>query len=656
MPKQVGVIFTALSALFAIALLCMLLTVATSSAPDRFRVIGLQLGYLDEVLASLARGTTEARNRESSLDEELAALEVALTQGTDALQTSMAQSYLLESSLDQWRTRFAGWLNVLEQRPGEYTAADAMDLQEDVLESLRKLSSQVRAFAKSQKELVFALQGFDTRAQALTAELRQRGLGNVADQVYVNSEQIRTMTRGAAEESLDQGVLAISRLERAETDLDGDDRAALRVLINEAYALMSVQRGLNQSIGLIEQSNAAARLSALQQRLGEDQYFVVSAVNDARVLLNVYTVLLLVVAGFFGLRLRASHVALNRSHDDLEQRVAARTSDLAQANDNLKESQVQLVQAEKMSSLGQLVAGVMHEINTPLLYVLNNTTLTADSIGELAPYLRASMPILQARSNDEARQAIRNFLAKRGEFDLDELTESLQEVESLSADSVDGLNQISELVQSLKDFSRLDRVADDLFDVRDGIEKTLTITRNLLKQGVEVVRDLQPVPEIYCSPSRLNQVFINIVTNAVQAMDGKGTLRVATSFSEARKLTNPAFIIGGTANTIDDIEMHSKAGANYVGVGPFRFTTTKKKLSPVLGLEGYKIIVDECNKRNIFIPLIAIGGIELNDIPAIMQTGVFGIAVSGLIANSDNTEETVKQIFGSINSQIITAC
>jgi hypothetical protein len=92
MPKQVGVIFTALSALFAIALLCMLLTVATSSAPDRFRVIGLQLGYLDEVLASLARGTTEARNRESSLDEELAALEVALTQGTDALQTSMAQS------------------------------------------------------------------------------------------------------------------------------------------------------------------------------------------------------------------------------------------------------------------------------------------------------------------------------------------------------------------------------------------------------------------------------------------------------------------------------------------------------------------------------------------------------------------------------------
>jgi thiamine-phosphate pyrophosphorylase len=128
------------------------------------------------------------------------------------------------------------------------------------------------------------------------------------------------------------------------------------------------------------------------------------------------------------------------------------------------------------------------------------------------------------------------------------------------------------------------------------------------------------------------------------------------SISEARKLTNNAFIIGGTANTIEDIEMHFKAGANYVGVGPFRFTTTKKKLSPVLGLEGYKKIVDECNKRNIMIPLIAIGGIELKDIPAIMQTGVFGIAVSGLIANSDNAEETVKQIFESINPPITTPC
>ena len=84
-------------------------------------------------------------------------------------------------------------------------------------------------------------------------------------------------------------------------------------------------------------------------------------------------------------------------------------------------------------------------------------------------------------------------------------------------------------MQSLKDFSRLDRAAEDRFNVVDGLEKTLVITRNLWKYGIEVERDFKSVPDIYCSPSRLNQVFINLVTNAVQAMDGKGTLTIGTS-------------------------------------------------------------------------------------------------------------------------------
>jgi len=133
---------------------------------------------------------------------------------------------------------------------------------------------------------------------------------------------------------------------------------------------------------------------------------------------------------------------------------------------------------------------------------------------------------------------------------------------------------------------------------------------------------------------------------------GKDDMKV----SAARKLIHNTFIIGGTANTIDDIETYFKDGADYVGLGPFRFTNTKQKLSPVLGLDGYKTIMEEYSRRNISIPIIAIGGIELNDIKSIMQTGVFGIAVSGLIANSDNAKETVQQIFKSINSSLYTTC
>ncbi|MDA3823989.1 MAG: thiamine phosphate synthase [Bacteroidales bacterium] len=100
------------------------------------------------------------------------------------------------------------------------------------------------------------------------------------------------------------------------------------------------------------------------------------------------------------------------------------------------------------------------------------------------------------------------------------------------------------------------------------------------------------------------------------------------SVAEAKAQLGPDKIVGGTANTIDDIELHTKKGADYLGLGPFRFTTTKKNLSPVLGLDGYKHLVEEMRKRNITIPVVAVGGILLEDIAAIQATGLFGVAIS----------------------------
>lgn len=98
---------------------------------------------------------------------------------------------------------------------------------------------------------------------------------------------------------------------------------------------------------------------------------------------------------------------------------------------------------------------------------------------------------------------------------------------------------------------------------------------------------------------------------------------------DARKILGEDFIIGGTANTFEDVKSHYEAGANYIGCGPFRFTTTKKKLSPVLGLDGYRQIVSQMRQAGISLPIVAIGGITAEDIPDIMQTGVTGIALSG---------------------------
>lgn len=115
------------------------------------------------------------------------------------------------------------------------------------------------------------------------------------------------------------------------------------------------------------------------------------------------------------------------------------------------------------------------------------------------------------------------------------------------------------------------------------------------------------------------------------------------NINEARKIFADK-IIGGTANTFDHIKQRFSERVNYIGLGPFRFTTTKEKLSPVLGLEGYKKLMDSMLSENITIPVYAIGGIEINDVQEIIQTGVFGIAVSGMLTNASNKEKTIKEL------------
>ena len=120
---------------------------------------------------------------------------------------------------------------------------------------------------------------------------------------------------------------------------------------------------------------------------------------------------------------------------------------------------------------------------------------------------------------------------------------------------------------------------------------------------------------------------------------------------EARRILGPDYIIGGTANTFSDVKAHYEAGADYIGCGPFRFTTTKQKLSPVLGLDGYRRIVIEMRAAHIELPVVAIGGITDADIPAILATGIDGIALSGSVLRAENPVEEMKHIIKVINHE-----
>ena len=121
--------------------------------------------------------------------------------------------------------------------------------------------------------------------------------------------------------------------------------------------------------------------------------------------------------------------------------------------------------------------------------------------------------------------------------------------------------------------------------------------------------------------------------------------------AEVRAIVGKDMIVGGTANTFEHIQQRANEGVNYIGLGPFRFTTTKEKLSPVLGLEGYQQIMHKVKTAGIQLPIVAIGGILPDDVPGLLAAGIHGVAVSGVITNADDKQEVVNKINAHANNR-----
>ncbi len=119
---------------------------------------------------------------------------------------------------------------------------------------------------------------------------------------------------------------------------------------------------------------------------------------------------------------------------------------------------------------------------------------------------------------------------------------------------------------------------------------------------------------------------------------------------DARKILGTQFIIGGTANSLEDVAFLNECKVNYIGLGPYRFTKTKNNLSPIVGEEGYKSILLSCNKNKLQVPIVAIGGIEFDDVSKIMNTGVHGIAVAGAVNNHPDPSSSLKNFMKKVYS------
>jgi len=229
---------------------------------------------------------------------------------------------------------------------------------------------------------------------------------------------------------------------------------------------------------------------------------------------------------FFGIKIRENYA-------NLEQQVADRTAQIEATLGELQESQEQLIQSEKMASLGQMVAGVAHEINTPLGYVNSNIetlSLNFEDINLVMTDLDELMNAV-AQPDRDNKEVTRRMVKTLNTFKRTETSELMEESTQLLNDGSFGLGEISKLVGSLKDFARLDRQNSEQVDLHECLESSITIASNHIRENsVEVIKDFSELPKISCFPSKLNQLFLNIITNGCQAMKNKGgDLTIKTS-------------------------------------------------------------------------------------------------------------------------------
>ena len=304
-------------------------------------------------------------------------------------------------------------------------------------------------------------------------------------------------------------------------------RTPLKALAEPIGLFLRQEPGLSQAAQQISLLPTTPRVNSMMETYDREFQALSDEKERYRVYLAFYSAALLVFLGYVVWQLGRSYTKINQANEalksaneTLEQRVQGRTKELSEALKHLKESELLLVQTEKMSSLGQMVAGIAHEINTPLAYVKSSVATLKERVpmaeGAVAECNKLIQMLESGTATDDqlsAQFTVVSSLAKQFQAEAE-----ASGLDALSTDALHGIEQISEIILNLKNFSRLDRSKVSRFNLNEGLESTLVIARNMVKHKT-VHRNLAEIPLIECSPSQVNQVFLNLITNAAQATD-----------------------------------------------------------------------------------------------------------------------------------------
>lgn len=507
---------------------------------------------------SVAEKLRDLRQLDADMDAGVLRTNVGLVGDYDPLAAAVTSMLATTGALEseyQWQGADPSLLQRIKQQVEEKTGlVDRFKAENAVLRNSLRYLPTIR-------DEVITIFGNYHDKKGLGKDLEAR-----VDGIFQSTLRYSLFSDLGVQQSAEKGTGSSGgAIEAALNELDEIVNVALQGIATEVASgkeeAVTLANNLDQVRTFVSHSRAVLRQGALVTQRMEEIFAIplvqsIGVMSDAvqestlanladaeryQIYLLAYAAVLLLVIFYFAIRLALSYRLISSANkqlqvanETLEERVEERTVDLERALQDLKLSESHLVQSEKMASLGQMVAGVAHEINTPLAYVRSALETIESNVmtSPLRSFVAASERLVGAMQQGEASNEELSSRFSEASGALDSLGgEGLvlfDEMGALINDGIYGADQIKELVLNLRNFSRLDKEKVAVFQVEEGIESSLMLAKSVVKNR-QILKNYGGVPPVSCSPSQINQVFLNIITNAVHAtQEESGTISIDT--------------------------------------------------------------------------------------------------------------------------------